>query len=307
MNRREASHERRSLLPRTGEGLAIRRKKQNVEAAPPVPFSIGERHCKFPTRRREGLRSRSMAANSSKADSAIGDLVDSPDGGVHTSGVRPEALAWGVPSADRSYWPARGAIVVAALLYLFLPDQLIPGPRWVVPALEAVILLVLTTFTPHRTKQASPPRRVLVVALIALVTVANLMNLGLLVHALLQGGVKNGRLLILASVGIWLTNVIVFGLWYFELDRGGPNQRHSPKHRAPDFLFPQMATPGAGRPDWSPSFLDYLYVSFTNATAFSPTDTMPMTTAAKSLMGLQSIASLLTVALVAARAVNILT
>jgi uncharacterized membrane protein len=248
-----------------------------------------------------------MAAESSNPDSAIGNLVDSPDGGFRASGVRPEALAWGLPSADRSYWPARGAIVVAALLYLLLPDALIPGPRWVVPALEAVILVVLTTMTPHRTKQASPLRRVLVVALTALVTTANLFNLGLLVHALLHGGVQNGRALILASVGIWFTNVIVFGLWYFELDRGGPNRRHDPRHREPDFLFPQMATPGAGRPDWSPSFLDYLYVSFTNATAFSPTDTMPMTTAAKALMGVQSAASLLTVALVAARAVNILT
>jgi uncharacterized membrane protein len=260
-----------------------------------------------PTRRPKGLRSRSMEADSRISESAIGSLVDSPDGGFRISGVRPEALAWGVPSADRSYWPARAAIVVAAFLYLLLPNELIPGPRWVVPALEGLILLVLTTFTPHRTKQASPPRRILVVALIALVTVANLFNLGLLVHALLQGGVQNGRALILASVGIWLTNVIVFGLWYFELDRGGPNRRHDPAHREPDFLFPQMATPGAGRPTWSPSFLDYLYVSFTNATAFSPTDTMPMTTAAKALMGMQSAASLLTVALVAARAVNILT
>jgi uncharacterized membrane protein len=260
---------------------------------------------KFPMRRQNGLRSGSMATESSKAERTANS--ESPDGGFRASGVRVESVAWGVPSADRSYWPARGAIVVATILYLFLPNELIPGPRWVVPGLEMAILLVLTTFTPHRTKQASPLRRVLVIALVALVTVANLINLGLLVHALLQGGVQNGRLLILASVGIWLTNVIVFGLWYFELDRGGPNQRHNPAHREPDFLFPQMSTPGAGRPDWSPSFLDYLYVSFTNAAAFSPTDTMPMTAAAKGLMGVQSAASLLTVALVAARAVNILT
>jgi hypothetical protein len=267
----------------------------------------GLAHDKFPARWRNGLRSSLMAANSSNPDPATGTPVESPDGGFRASGVRSEALAWGVPAADRSYWPARAAILVAAVLYLFLPDQLIPGPRWLVPALEAVILLILTTFTPHRTKQASSLRRVLVVALVALVTVANLANLGLLIHALLKGGVQNGRILILSSVAIWLTNVIVFGLWYFELDRGGPNQRHLSTHREPDFLFPQMATPGAGRPEWSPSFLDYLYVSFTNATAFSPTDTMPMTIVAKSLMGVQSAASLLTVALVAARAVNILT
>jgi uncharacterized membrane protein len=248
-----------------------------------------------------------MAADTGDAGAANSTPIDSPDGGFRASGIRSEALAWGVPAADRSYWPARAAILVAVALYLLLPDALIPGPRWVVPALEAAILLVLTTFTPHRTRQASALRRVLVVALVAVVTVANLANLGLLVHALLHGGDQNGRALILSSVAIWLTNVIVFGLWYFELDRGGPTKRHDPTHREPDFLFPQMATPGAGPPEWSPSFLDYLYVSFTNATAFSPTDTMPMTIMAKALMGVQSAASLLTVALVAARAVNILT
>jgi hypothetical protein len=248
-----------------------------------------------------------MAAESTNAEPANENLSESPDGGFRGTGLRSEALAWGVPSADHSYWPARAAIAVAAIVYLWLPDELIAGPRWVVPALEIAILSVLTTLTPHRTKQASPMRRVLVVALTALVTVANLINLGLLVHALLHGGIQNGRTLILASIGIWSTNVIVFGLWYFELDRGGPNQRHSPTHRQPDFLFPQMATPGAGPPAWSPSFIDYLYVSLTNAAAFSPTDTMPLTVPAKALMGLQSAASLLTVALVAARAVNILT
>jgi uncharacterized membrane protein len=248
-----------------------------------------------------------MATVPGNADQVSGIPADSADGGFHASGLRSEALAWGVPSANRSYWPARLAILLAVALYLLLPDQLIPGPRWVVPGLELAILLVLATFTPHWTQEASSLRRVLVVALVALVTFANLANLGLLVHALLKGGVQNGRELILASIAIWLTNVIVFGLWYFELDRGGPTKRHQQDHREPDFLFPQMATPGAGRPDWSPSFLDYLYVSFTNATAFSPTDTMPMTVAAKTLMGVQSVASLLTVALVAARAVNILT
>jgi hypothetical protein len=118
--------------------------------------------------------------------------------------------------------------------------------------------------------------------------------------------VQNGRELIVASVGIWLTNVIVFGLWYWELDRGGPYARHREDHPEPDFLFPQMCTPGAGRPDWAPGFTDYLYVSLTNATAFSPTDTMPLTPMAKLLMGGQAIASLLTVAVVASRAVNIL-
>jgi hypothetical protein len=141
---------------------------------------------------------------------------------------------------------------------------------------------------------------------VAIVTVANLINLGLLVHVMVSGHVSNGRELVFAAVAIWLTNVIVFSLWYWQLDRGGPQARHDPDHREPDFLFPQMTTPGSAGPGWAPSFVDYFYVSFTNATAFSPTDTMPLTVAAKALMTAQSGASLLTIALVAARAVNIL-
>jgi hypothetical protein len=105
---------------------------------------------------------------------------------------------------------------------------------------------------------------------------------------------------------IWFTNVLAFGLWYWEFDRGGPGSRSHVHHREPDFLFPQMANPDAAPKDWCPSFIDYMYVTFTNATAFSPTDTMPLTQWAKLLMAVQSLASLLTVALVAARAVNIL-
>lgn len=142
-------------------------------------------------------------------------------------------------------------------------------------------------------------------ALIALITVANVVSLTELIHALLYRSVGGGRFLVYASVPIWLTNVIVFGLWYWELDRGGPAARQQSHHRQPDFLFPQMSTPGSA-PGWVPDFLDYLYTSFTNATAFSPTDTMPLTAWAKLLMMLQSLASLVTVAVVISRAVNIL-
>jgi uncharacterized membrane protein len=230
----------------------------------------------------------------------------SGNGGWHAGGVTPEQLAWGVASPPRSYWPARVAVVAAMGLYLVLPSRLVPGPRVLVPVLEGVVLVVLTVTTPHRTIELSQLRRMLATVLVAIITVANLINLGLLVHELLRGGINNGRELVFSSIAIWLTNVIVFGLWYWELDRGGPGARHDPDHREPDFLFPQMTTPGAGRPDWAPGFVDYLYVSFTNATAFSPTDTMPLTQAAKALMTVQSAGSLLTVALVAARAVNIL-
>lgn len=228
------------------------------------------------------------------------------DGGMRESGLTPEQIAWGVPSPPRSYGPARLAVLAAIALYVVLPDRLIPGPRYIVPGLEFAMLVVLSSLTPQRTTEQSPKRRLFATVLIGIVTVANLINLGLLVRALLHGGISNGRELIFSSLAIWLTNVIVFALWYWELDRGGPGTRHDPEHREPDFLFPQMATPGSGRPDWAPGFVDYLYVSFTNATAFSPTDTMPLTPTAKALMTVQSAGSLLTVALVAARAVNIL-
>jgi hypothetical protein len=228
------------------------------------------------------------------------------DGGFGESGLNVEELAWGVPSPPRSYWPARLAVLCALALYLLLPDRLIPGPRLLVPILEAVVLVAITVLVPHRTTVEAPARRALAVILIGVVLAANIFNLGLLISELLKGHVHNGRELILSSIAIWLTNVIVFGLWYWELDRGGPYERHQRTHREPDFLFPQMATPGAGRPNWAPSFLDYIYVSLTNATAFSPTDTLPLSPTAKSLMGVQALASLLTVAVVAARAVNIL-
>ncbi|MGH7685530.1 MAG: hypothetical protein ACREN2_01735 [Candidatus Dormibacteria bacterium] len=228
------------------------------------------------------------------------------DGGFDESGVSVEELAWGVPAPPRTYWPARASVLVAMSLYLVLPDLLIPYPRWIVPTLEGSVLIVLSIVVPHRTTDDHPARRVLAIVLIGIVSAANTLSLGLLIHELLAGRAQLGRELIFSSIAIWLTNVIAFGLWYWELDRGGPFERHSRAHREPDFLFPQMATPGAGRPTWAPSFMDYMYVSLTNATAFSPTDTMPLTLWAKSLMTVQSLASLLTVAVVAARAVNIL-
>ncbi|HEV2038064.1 MAG TPA: hypothetical protein VGQ96_05590, partial [Candidatus Eremiobacteraceae bacterium] len=143
-------------------------------------------------------------------------------------------------------------------------------------------------------------------SLIGIVNIANVASLALLVKVLVTGTKVTGSHVLAGAVEIWLTNVIVFALWYWELDRGGPDARASSQHKEPDFLFPQMVTPGCTRPDWSPKFLDYLYVSFTNASAFSPTDTLPLTGWAKVLMMVQALASLLTIALVAARAVNIL-
>ncbi len=137
--------------------------------------------------------------------------TDGYDGGYRASGLTPEDVAWGVPAPVRSYWPARLAILAAIGLYLLLPERLIPGNRYIIPSLEAVVLAALSIFTPHRTTQQSKVRRTVATLLIATVTVANLINLGLLVRLLLRGGVGNGRELIFSSIAIWLTNVIVFG------------------------------------------------------------------------------------------------
>ena len=146
------------------------------------------------------------------------------------------------------------------------------------------------------------------IVLIALVNLANIGSLMLLAHDVISGRQVVGRQLVLSSIEIWLTNVLIFALWFWELDRRGPGARTLPKPYAPDFLFPQMANPEACEvTHWRPNFVDYLYVSLTNATAFSPTDTMPLSRKVKAIMGIQCIASLITVVLVAARAVNILT
>jgi len=220
----------------------------------------------------------------------------------------PGDAAWGVPSHHEHRWPALVAVAVAMALQLVLPNSLIQGlgTRGLIPGLEAGLILVLLIANPGHISREQSGLRLIGVSLIALITVANVVSLTELIHALLYGSRAGGRSLVYASAPIWLTNVIVFGLWYWELDRGGPAGRLASEHRRPDFLFPQMSTPGATVPGWVPSFLDYLYTSFTNATAFSPTDTMPLTPWAKLLMMLQSLASLVTVAVVISRAVNIL-
>jgi hypothetical protein len=200
------------------------------------------------------------------------------------------------------------AVFVAIALQIALPDTVARGlgPRWLLPALEASLAVALITANPIHPHKDWSLLRGTSLTLIGIVNVANIVSLTELVSKLLNGTTKaTGRPLIYASIPIWLTNVLVFGLWYWELDRGGPAARLRTVHRKPDFLFPQMGAPGVD-PGWTPGFLDYFYTSFTNATAFSPTDTMPLTAWAKLLMMVQSLASLLTVALVVSRAVNIL-
>jgi len=204
------------------------------------------------------------------------------------------------------FWPAQLTALTAIALYLALPEKLTIGPRWLLPSVEGLLVLGLIIAMPNPAMQYSPRRRHFAISLIGLVSAATLVSLVLLVHYLIQGGKAGGHALILSGVVLWVTNVLIFALWYWEIDRGGPIARVIDGSACPDFLFPQMSDPRWAPDGWTPGFVDYLYVSVTNATAFSPTDTMPLSPAVKLLMTVQALSSLVTIGLVVARAVNIL-
>jgi hypothetical protein len=212
--------------------------------------------------------------------------------------------------------PASVATLAAAALYALLPGTLIVGPRFVIPSLEIVLLAVLIAINPVRMSRNTRWSRQLSLALIGLIATTNLIALVVLLREL--AGVGNGQsgVLLLAAGQVWLTNVIVFGLAYWELDRGGPVTRtHARRRDLPraDFRFSQdenlqtvteVKAGSSDIADWVPTFLDYLYVSLTNSSAFSPTDTMPLSSRVKILMGLQATAALVTSVLVIAKGVG---
>jgi uncharacterized membrane protein len=210
------------------------------------------------------------------------------------------------PPRSEPSWPAQATIILAIGLQLLLPERLTIGPTWLVAVLEAALLVWLTIASPARVEAEHPLRRRLAIVITSLVSLANATSLALLAHYLLHHNGGHGRELIVAGSLIWLTNVLSFALWYWETDRGGPGHRAAGHDGPPDFLFPQMSDDRIEPVGWRPQFIDYLYVSLTNAAAFSPTDTMPLTPLAKSLMGLQSLVSLVTIGLVVSRAVNLL-
>jgi hypothetical protein len=223
-----------------------------------------------------------------------------------TPAARGAATGRGLPFTDAEpFWPAQLAAAVALALYLTLPHKLVMGPRWLVPSVEGVLLTGLVVTTPTRHLGQSPRRRGLIVLLLGLVSATTLVSLILLAHFLLQGSKAGGGPLTVAGGELWLTTILVFGIWFWELDRGGPGARFDRKQAAPDFLFPQMSVPELS-PGWRPRFIDYLYTSYTNAAAFSPTDTQPLTGVAKTLMALKSAIALITLLLVVSRAVNVL-
>jgi uncharacterized membrane protein len=206
---------------------------------------------------------------------------------------------------DDPLWPGQLATLAALGLISRLPAQLTIGPRWPLPvagtlALAALVIATRGGLRARRSRQAA-------IGLVLVTALANLVALGLLTHYLLAGGQVRGADLTNGGVIIWATNALLYAVLYWELDRGGP-RRPAPEDApvAPDLLFPAMTDDRYAPPRWKPRFGDYLYVSVTNQTAFSPTDTMPLTLRVKALMGVQGVAALITTGIVVARAVNLL-
>ena len=215
--------------------------------------------------------------------------------------------AWRRVSAGERPWAATATVLAAVAMQVGIPGMALPL-TWLLPGLEILLLAGLVAANPRRITRRSRPVRAATIALIAAISLANAYSVARLVQGILRRlpAYRDATELLLTGGAIWLTNVIVFALWYWELDQGGPAARAAAMHEHPDFLFPQMTAPDLVSKEWEATFLDYLYLSFTNASAFSPTDVLPLSHWAKMTMMLQSVVSLATVVLVVARAVNAL-
>jgi uncharacterized membrane protein len=214
---------------------------------------------------------------------------------------------WRQLTRDERRWPFALAIAAMIALQLTLPERYSLGAWWVLPAVEVVVIAALVAANPGRLSARTPMLRRLSLGLIAVASLGTAWSVFRLV-ADIAGGADTGSAAELLGGGasIWLINVLTFAVWYWELDRGGPLERAAGRDPYPDFLFPQLTTAGVAPADWRPQFADYLYLAFTNATAFSPTDTLPLSRWAKLTMMLESAISLVTAALVIAKAVNAL-
>ena len=235
-----------------------------------------------------------------------------------------EASTGGHRPTKPDFIQARIALVLIISLQIFLKREVQVGAgvmsNWLLPIVELLLLGTLSSLTTIRLRRLRSGKdalevylerhggapRVFAVALIGLITATNVASLFKLIYALLHANKSSGLALLNDAANLWVTNVVCFALWYWELDRGGPGRRGLPGERRPDFLFANMASPQFCKQNWRPGFLDYLFLAFTNASAFSPTDALPLTRGAKVVMMVQASVSLLTIAIVAARAVNIL-
>jgi len=205
-------------------------------------------------------------------------------------------------------WPMAVTLLAAIALLLLLPSRFSIVPRWIGPLVVAVLLVLLVLADPGRIDRRSPVVRRISLGLVAVLVAGAAMVTARLVVDLIRGGPETnspGQLLRIGFL-VWLYTIITFAFLYWELDGGGPEARVVEPPKFPDLAFPEHLNPQVTPPGWRPEFFDYLYLGFTNATAFSPTDVMPLKRWAKLAMAIQAAVSLLVLGLVIARAVNIL-
>jgi hypothetical protein len=202
-----------------------------------------------------------------------------------------------------------GAVVAAIVLTVLLPDDVRAGPNWALPLIEGLLLMALIVSDPGKIDRRSRTLRTLSIALVSILVLSALWSTAQLVDDLIHGGVETNSATELLEAGslVWLSNNIAFALFYWELDGGGAAARAHHPPVQPDLAFPQQLNPTIAPPDWQPRFIDYLYLAFTNATAFSPTDVMPLVPWAKITMTVQAVISIAILGLVIARAVNVFT
>jgi hypothetical protein len=205
-------------------------------------------------------------------------------------------------------WPMAVAVAAVIAMTLLLPHDLVARPRWGVPLVEGLLLLAVIIADPGKIDLVSKRARGLSITLIAVLVATTLWCTAQLIVELIQGGpaTQSGGALLAAGGIVWLSNCLSFGLLYWELDSGGPAVRAHGLPAHPDFAFPQQLNPELAPEQWRPRFVDYMYLGFTSATAFSPTDAMPLRAWNKLAMMAQSAISLVLLGLVIARAVNVL-
>jgi hypothetical protein len=218
-------------------------------------------------------------------------------------------LTLGAPHRSEPRWPVALSMLVVLALLVLMPGRVRLLPPWALYAGTVPVLASLAV-------AAALPRnaiwlrieRLATLAFVAAAGVANLAILAELISGMIRRSqVADGLHLLSSSIAIWATNVLMFSLLYWQLDRGGPGLRASAAPAPPDWIFPSdQAPPGAVKADWRPQFIDYLFLGFSTATAFSTTDALPLTGRAKVAMMVESTVSLVTLAVVAARAINIL-
>ena len=205
-------------------------------------------------------------------------------------------------------WPVVLAILAAILMVVLLPERVVLFPVWFpyVIGIALILPMVAVGLSAEKARWLRVERTIMLLFIVAM-GVGTFANLASLIGAMVRrSGEVGGLQLFASSIVVWVSNVLIFSLLYWRIDRGGPEARANNAGTRPDWLFPQAGAPEDAPPDWRPTFVDYLFLGFSTATAFSPTDALPMTSRAKMLMMLESTMSLGTIVVVASRAINIL-